>query len=215
MARRLMGPRAAFPARDGLSPSSSQAGNTLLHVRSNGRDGREHGFVKTRELPVASTDRKIAGMGFGNHRGLIAFAVAACLASAAFGRVEAADVSPSWRVEWPRTDFSKSSIAFEEILSGGPPKDGIPSIDRPQFLPLAKFVDIAPTEPVVGVVLNGDARAYPLRVLVWHEIVNDTVGNVPVTVTYCPLCNSAIAFDRRAGACSTSGPRESFGTPTS
>lgn len=138
-------------------------------------------------------------MGIGNHRGFIALAVVACLASAASEKVEAADAPPSWRAEWPRTDFSKSSIAFEDILSGGPPKDGIPSIDRPQFLPLAKIVDIAPTEPVVGLVLNGDARAYPLRVLVWHEIVNDTVGSVPVTVTYCPLCNSAIAFDRRAG----------------
>ena len=52
------------------------------------------------------------------------------------------------------------------------------------------------TEPVIGLVVNGDARAYPLKILIWHEIVNDTVGGVPVTVTYCPLCNSAIVFER-------------------
>ncbi len=103
----------------------------------------------------------------------------------------------AWAREWPDTDFSKKIIDFGEILSGGPPKDGIPSIDNPQFIPIGKVTDLADTEPVVGIVINGDARAYPLRILIWHEIVNDTVGGVPVTVTFCPLCNSSIVFDRR------------------
>ncbi len=109
-----------------------------------------------------------------------------------------ADV-PSWRAEWPDTDFSKSAIDFGEILSGGPPKDGIPSIDDPAFRTVADVPHMNETEPVIGLVVNGDARAYPLKILIWHEIVNDTVGGVPVTVTYCPLCNSSIVFERAAG----------------
>ena len=105
--------------------------------------------------------------------------------------------SPSrWEREWPQTDFSQTSVGFDEILSGGPPKDGIPSIDNPQFVPIGESNDLAPTEPVVGLSIDGDARAYPLRILTWHEIVNDTVGGLPVAVTYCPLCNSAIVFER-------------------
>ena len=102
-----------------------------------------------------------------------------------------------WASAWPKTDFSKSSVDFAEIISGGPPKDGIPSIDQPMFVAVAAMTELAPAEPVIGLTVNGDARAYPLRILTWHEIVNDEVGGVPVVVTYCPLCNSAIVFDRR------------------
>lgn len=101
------------------------------------------------------------------------------------------------RAEWPNTDFSKSSIPLDEITSGGPPRDGIPPIDEPVFLPVAEAAGLPDTEPVIGLVIGGDARAYPLRVLIWHEIVNDEVGGVPVTVTFCPLCNAAMVFDRR------------------
>ncbi|HUS98466.1 MAG TPA: DUF3179 domain-containing protein, partial [Hyphomicrobiaceae bacterium] len=106
-----------------------------------------------------------------------------------------------WKVEgWAKTDFTKSAIPFGEILSGGPPKDGIPAIDKPVFEALAKLTakqTPKTTAPVISLEINGDARAYPLRVLTWHEIANDTVGGIPVTVTYCPLCNAAIVFDRR------------------
>jgi len=105
----------------------------------------------------------------------------------------------SWTSEWPDTDFAKHSVDFGEILSGGPPKDGIPSIDEPLFVPVSESEDLAAREPVIRLVINGDARAYPLRILTWHEIVNDEVGGVPVAVTYCPLCNAAIVFDRRIG----------------
>ncbi len=108
-----------------------------------------------------------------------------------------ADVPERWRAEWPGTDFATSLVDLDEIRSGGPPRDGIPPIDDPQFVSVAAATDLASTEPVIGLAIDGDARAYPLRVLIWHEIVNDIVGGVPVAVTYCPLCNAAIVFDRR------------------
>jgi len=86
-------------------------------------------------------------------------------------------------------------IDLDDLLNGGPPKDGIPSIDTPEF-------DTAATTPfqdddlVIGMVLNGEAKAYPFNVMNWHEIVNDTVGGVNVTVTYCPLCDTIVAFER-------------------
>lgn len=114
--------------------------------------------------------------------------------------IMAAAQPANWKQEgWGKTDFDKTSIKWEEILSGGPPKDGIPAIDTPVFKPLAGIRDLAATEPVIGLEINGDARAYPLRVLMWHEIVNDVVGGVPVAVTYCPLCNSAVVFERQVG----------------
>lgn len=105
-----------------------------------------------------------------------------------------------WRQQgWARTDFSKSTISWGEIQSGGPPKDGIPAIDDPKFIDVNRNTTVKKTEPVIGLEINGDARAYPLRILMWHEIVNDTVGGVPVAVTYCPLCNAAIVFERKTG----------------
>ncbi|MGH2398645.1 MAG: DUF3179 domain-containing protein [bacterium] len=99
--------------------------------------------------------------------------------------------------EW-KTDFTKHSIPLSEIISGGPPKDGIPAIDKPAFESLeAAGKWLKPNEPVILVERNGDPRAYPMQILIWHEIVNDTVGGTPTTITFCPLCNTAIAFDRR------------------
>ena len=104
-----------------------------------------------------------------------------------------------WRHEWPQTDFTKTSVkSWVEILSGGPPKDGIPAIDKPAFKRVADERRIGAREPVITVEIEGaDPRAYPIRYLIWHEIVNDTVGGVPVAVTFCPLCNSGMTFDRR------------------
>lgn len=102
-----------------------------------------------------------------------------------------------WKSEgWAKTEFSKTTIDFGEIFSGGPPKDGIPAIDKPEFKPIAEITAIADNAPVIGLTVNGEARAYPLSVLMWHEIVNDTFAGTPVTVTYCPLCNAAIVFNR-------------------
>lgn len=108
-----------------------------------------------------------------------------------------AQTGGSFLEQWPKTDFTKSSVNLEEVLSGGPGKDGIPAIDTPKFESLTNYQALNDTEPVIGIVLNGEAKAYPLRILIWHEIVNDVIGGVPVAVTYCPLCNTAIVFDRR------------------
>ncbi|MEO9514617.1 MAG: DUF3179 domain-containing protein [Paracoccaceae bacterium] len=104
-----------------------------------------------------------------------------------------------WRHEWPDTDFSKTSVDnWVEVLSGGPPKDGIPALDKPSFVRASDKRGIGPREPVITVEIEGaEPRAYPIRYLTWHEIVNDTVGSTPVVVTFCPLCNSGMTFDRR------------------
>ncbi|WP_420215508.1 DUF3179 domain-containing protein [Limimaricola cinnabarinus] len=112
----------------------------------------------------------------------------------------AAQAQPArWQGQWPETDFDRTSIAdWSEIMSGGPPKDGIPAIDAPRMIPAASETRLEAQEPVmVWPVPDGAARAYPIRYLLWHEIVNDMAGGVPVAVTYCPLCNSGMVFDRR------------------
>lgn len=96
-----------------------------------------------------------------------------------------------------RTNFDKVLVPLDEIVSGGPSKDGIPAIDEPKLLdPAGGDEFLSPKEPVIALEINGDARAYPLQILIWHEIVNDEVGGVPVVVTFCPLCNSAIVMER-------------------
>ena len=96
------------------------------------------------------------------------------------------------------TDFSKRSVSYSEIFSGGVPRDGIPPIDDPKFLTVEEAdAWLEGKEPVIALEIDGEAKAYPLQILTWHEIVNDTLAGVPVAATFCPLCNSAIAFDRR------------------
>ena len=104
-----------------------------------------------------------------------------------------------WRHEWPNTDFSRTTIPnWVEIMSGGPRKDGIPALDGAQFLAVSDETRINAREPVITVELdNARPRAYPIRYLMWHEIVNDEIAGLPVAVTFCPLCNSGITFDRR------------------
>ena len=112
---------------------------------------------------------------------------------------QAAQASDGKRSEW-RTDFSRHTVPLEEIVAGGPPKDGIPAIDRPTFETVRsadRWLDAR--EPVLVVEHGRAARAYPLQLLIWHEIVNDRIGDLPVAVTFCPLCNTALVFDRRHG----------------
>ncbi|WP_418593786.1 DUF3179 domain-containing protein [Ponticoccus sp. (in: a-proteobacteria)] len=106
-----------------------------------------------------------------------------------------------WRDEWPETDFDRTTVEnWAEIISGGPPRDGIPALSDPQFIEVPAESRIAPGEPVIAVEIAGQRpRAYPIRYLIWHEIVNDQIGPIPVAVTFCPLCNSALTFDRRLG----------------
>ncbi|WP_339715587.1 DUF3179 domain-containing protein [uncultured Sneathiella sp.] len=131
----------------------------------------------------------------------------------ALGLPVLASANPSvWKRFWPETDFSKSAIDFSEIRNGGVGKDAIPSIDNPKFIPAAEADHLNPTEPVIGVAINGEARAYPLQVLMWHEIVNDELGGVPIAVTFCPLCNASIVFDRRINHSENGEIRLEFGT---
>jgi hypothetical protein len=100
-------------------------------------------------------------------------------------------------------------VPYADILSGGPPKDGIPAIDQPVYASVDKANEwLEPREPVILLETEDEARAYPLQILMWHEIVNDTLADVPVAVTFCPLCNTAIAFERIVG----DGQATTFGT---
>ncbi len=104
--------------------------------------------------------------------------------------------------------FPEPLVDPNDILSGGPPPDGIPPVDDPQFVTVAEADEwLNDPEPVLVVDIDGDVRAYPIQILMWHEIVNDTVGGVPLAVTYCPLCNSAITFER-----TVRGVETTFGT---
>ncbi len=120
-------------------------------------------------------------------RRLIAlFLLAAVVAPAQLGR-------GNWR-----TDLSKKSIQLSELISGGPPKDGIPGVNDPKFVsPTEAAKWVSPKEPVLVIEHADEVRAYPLQILIWHELVNDQIGDLPVLVSFCPLCNSAITFDRR------------------
>src|SRR3990172_5016951 len=121
---------------------------------------------------------------------LLAFAAPAAMAQFAWDKAE-----------WPKTDFSRHSVDLREIQSGGPRKDGIPAIDRPGFESVrAARLWLKPREPVIALRVGSEARAYPLQILMFHEIVNDKIGGVPVAVTFCPLCNASMVFERRAGS---------------
>ncbi|MEM9585233.1 MAG: DUF3179 domain-containing protein [Pseudomonadota bacterium] len=120
-------------------------------------------------------------------------AIAVCLALPAFAQ------NPFLKAQWPDTDFSKTTVDLNSIRSGGPGKDGIPSIDDPTFLKVADERRLADREPVIALELGGTPRAYPIRYFMVHEIVNDSVNGIPVAVTFCPLCNSAMVFDARVG----------------
>jgi hypothetical protein len=115
---------------------------------------------------------------------------------------------PSALREQTSPEFPEPLVDPGQIISGGPPPDGIPPIDEPAFVPISeadKYLDSE--EPIVVLEAGGEARAYPVQILTWHEIVNDTVGGKPVVVTYCPLCNTAVSFVRVVN-----GVETTFGT---
>ena len=172
--------------------SQDEQGRTRVFLRAlRGVERRAVGRTATlRRPPPERPASALPGAGF---RAALWFC---SLASAAVFAPALAEPA-LWKASWPDTDFAKKSVEFSEIRSGGPPKDGIPPIDRPQFVLQAEYRGAGESEPVIAFARGGDARAYPLRILIWHEIVNDVVGGIPVSVTYCPLCNSAIVFDRR------------------
>ena len=100
-------------------------------------------------------------------------------------------------VSQTKKEKENNIVPLDQIVSGGPPPDGIPSIDKPKFISIQdanKYLE--DSDLVLGLSINGDVRAYPLQILVWHEIVNDKVGDVPVAITYCPLCFTNQVFNR-------------------
>ena len=96
-------------------------------------------------------------------------------------------------------DLAGALVPAEEILQGGPPKDGIPAIDRPTFVGARDATNLRPDDMVLAIVRNGIAKAYPIRILNWHEVVNDRFGADDIVITFCPLCGSGVAFESRAG----------------
>jgi hypothetical protein len=114
---------------------------------------------------------------------------------------------PSALQDMHHEDFPEPLVDPSEIISGGPPPDGIPPIDEPTFLKAGDVDFLDDAEAVLAFTIGGETRGYPVQIMTWHEIVNDTVGGVPVAVTYCPLCNSGLAFEREVD-----GRVLSFGT---
>lgn len=93
-----------------------------------------------------------------------------------------------------------ASIPVAEIRHGGPPRDGIPAIDEPRFVSAAAARFLTPDDRVVGIVRGGIARAYPIAILNWHEVVNDRFGDEAIAVTFCPLCGTAMVFAAEVGS---------------
>jgi hypothetical protein len=103
---------------------------------------------------------------------------------------------PSALDDMRQPDFPTPLVDPAEIISGGPPPDGIPAIDQPRFQRVEDIDWLDDAEAVLSVTVKGETRGYPVQILTWHEIVNDTIAGVPIAATYCPLCNSGVAFDR-------------------
>jgi hypothetical protein len=105
--------------------------------------------------------------------------------------------TPAFQTTGWETNFCTHSVPYDEIFSGGPPRDGIPPIDNPRFESVSTADGwIEDLEPVILLDHKGEARAYPLQILTWHEIVNGEIAGDPVVVTFCPLCNTALVFRR-------------------
>lgn len=105
--------------------------------------------------------------------------------------------TPAFRTDGWDTNFCLHSVPYDEIFSGGPPRDGIPPIDSPRFETVESADNwLEDVEPLIILEINGEVRAYPLQILIWHEIVNDEFDGQPVVVTFCPLCNTALVFAR-------------------
>ena len=92
-------------------------------------------------------------------------------------------------------DLTNSLIPEDQILQGGPPRDGIPSIDTPKFMTAGKVNFLTPKDRIIGIHVNGESRAYPINILNWHEIVNDTIQGKAISITYCPLCGTGIVYE--------------------
>ncbi len=109
---------------------------------------------------------------------------------------QAADAQPGLNA----FNTERLSVALDQIVCGGPPKDGIPSLTSPPTVPSLDAGFMGPRDRVVGVTVAGQSRAYPIKILNWHEVINDELANTPIAVIYCPLCDSVSVVDRRLGS---------------
>ena len=153
-----------------------------------GSDGGEFRRATSTSTPTAGadSDQPAAAPGIGDPADLEALT-----------RAEQRTVAVLSRL-FPELDWTMNAVNLTSITSGGPGRDGaVPSLQDPSFETQETIDWLKPDEPVIALEINGEARAYPIQILIWHEIATDTVGGVPVTVTFCPLCNTAIVFDRR------------------
>jgi len=156
---------------------------------SGGRDPR----LKVNRLPTGTKSKRI-----------IIFAIVIAAVAAAVVVTNSGSFFRTYSIDLGQIGSNSSEngepraiVPLDKIVGGGPPQDGIPSIDNPKFISAAEAEKILQdAELVVGLNINGDIRAYPLQILVWHEIVNDNVGGSPVAVTYCPLCFTNQVFKR-------------------
>ncbi len=140
---------------------------------------------------------------FAKHRAVLSVLIIGVmlLGVALLTRADDSDCSPAnlSTVNWS-TDFCQSIVDFEEILVGNPVKDGIPSVSAPAMEPIESAAEwLNDRSPVIAVEIADEARAYPLAILMWHEIANDEIAGLPIAVTFCPLCNSSITFKRQLG----------------
>ena len=102
--------------------------------------------------------------------------------------------------EWPNTDFDTTLIDLDKVMSGEPPKDAIPAIDGPKFVSVEAAAQwLHDQEPVIVVATDSLVRAYPIQILMFHEIVNEELDGLPLSITFCPLCNATIVFRRQIG----------------
>lgn len=138
------------------------------------------------ERPVSTPSRRQILKGVGVLGGLAAV-------SALGWQALSTDDAPATATKGGGGDAELDELA-RSAVSGGPPKDGIPSIDEPEFVPVGEAGFLSDDEPVFGLIRGGEIRAYPQQVLVFHEIVNDTVGGERIAVTYCPLTGTVIGF---------------------
>ena len=166
---------------------------------------------------MSDETRKAAKENYHWTRGRIAFAAAIVLAAGTFIGVvvrreitafrEAAETDALYErfltsvTEGHAAQFDLANLTIDrsEIAFGGPPKDGIPAISKPAIVDIAASEELRDDDRMIGVVVEGKARAYPIRLLMYHEAVNDTIGDTPIAVVYCPLCDSVSVVDRRLG----------------
>jgi len=179
-------------ASNNARASEQQSGSDNVHTfRSADKREKRFSLVRVVIATVAVSIILVPGLFYVEAQGWLGGAGATGSGHGALAQVG------SGRRSAPAFDLTQLTVPEREIHAGGPPKDGIPAISNPRFVSAAEATYLQPQDRVVGVVADQDVRAYPLKILNYHEIVNDRINNTPIAVTYCPLCDSADVIDRR------------------